>query len=177
MTENKLASGASGARALRPVTLVWVDATEAIIVGWQGDASRLERVASDVPAHHRATGHVRYDPRVRHGGGGQSQTAGEPHRLEHLERFIEQVTSRLPQGDELLILGPGTVRERLERRIRESDERHGLSRTVSCEASARLTDRQLVARRRQFSGKDPRRRTVGAHHWTQPQDHGERTEP
>lgn len=98
----------------QPSTLVWIDAREAVIVRWQHDRPRLERVESEVPAHHRATGHVRHDPGVRHGGGGPPQTAGEPHRLEHLDRFVEQIANRLPPGDDLLILGPGTVRERLE---------------------------------------------------------------
>ncbi|MDO8485478.1 MAG: hypothetical protein Q7S35_11125, partial [Candidatus Limnocylindrales bacterium] len=59
------------------------------------------------------------------------------------------------------ILGPGTVHERLERLVRETDERHERSRGVSCEASSQLTDRQLIARLRHFAGADPRRRTVG----------------
>ena len=146
---------------MRPSTLVWIDAREAVIVRWRDDRARLERVDSDVPAHHRATGHVRHDPGVRHGGGGPPQTAGEPHRLEHLDRFVEQIANRLPPGDDLLILGPGTVHERLERLVRETDERHERSRGVSCEASSQLTDRQLIARLRHFAGADPRRRTVG----------------
>ena len=124
-----------------------MDAREAIIVRWQDDRARLEWAESEVPARHQATGHVRHDPNVRHGGGGP-QAASEPHRLELLERFPEQVATRLPADDELFILGPGTVREGLERRVREMDEHHRRSRRVSCEASSRLTDRQLIARLR-----------------------------
>jgi hypothetical protein len=155
----------------RPSTLVWIDAREAVIVRWQDDRARLERVDSEVPAHHRATGHVRHDPAVRHGGGGPPQTAGEPHRLEHLERFVEQIASRLPPDEDLLILGPGTVRERLERLVRETDEHHERSRGISGEASAQLTERQLIARLRDFAGVAPRRRTVGAYRWSEPPPH------
>lgn len=155
----------------RPSTLVWIDAREAVIVRWQDDQTRLERVDSEVPAHHRATGHVRHDPAVRHGGGGRPQTAGEPHRLEHLARFVEQIANRLTPDADLLILGPGTVRERLKRLVREMDEHAGRSRDIRCEASSRLTDHQLNARLRHFAGADPRRRTVGAYSSSEPPPH------
>lgn len=161
----------AGNDVTQPSTLVWIDAREAVIVRWQDDRPRLERVESEVPAHHRATGHVRHDPGVRHGGGGPPQTAGELHRLEHLDRFVEQIANRLPPGDDLLILGPGTVREHLERLVRESGEHHEPSRGISCEPSSRLTDRQLIARLRHFAGADPRRRTVGAYRWSEPLPH------
>jgi hypothetical protein len=151
-------------------TLVWIDAREAVIVSSQGEDVSVERVDSDVPAHHRSTGHVRHDPDVRHGGGGP-QTAGEPHRLEHLGRFVEEIAKRVPAASDLLILGPGTVRERLERVVREIDQSHQRSRTVTCEASSRLTDRQLVARLRRFGGVEPRRQTVGAYRWSEPPPH------
>lgn len=153
---------------MRACTLVWIDSREAVIVRWHDDRAHLERLDSDVPAHHRATGNVRHDPAVRHGGGGPSQTAGEPHRLEHLGRFVEQVANRLPPGDDLLILGPGTVRERLERLVRESGGHHEPSRGITSEPSPPLTDRQLIARLRHVVGADPRRRTVGAYRWSEP---------
>jgi hypothetical protein len=155
----------------RPATLVWIDAREAVIVRWQDDRARLERVESEVPAHHKATGHVRHDPGVRHGGGGPVQTAGEPHRLEHLERFVVEIASRLAPDDDLLILGPGTVCERLERHVLESDAHHGRHRRTTCEAASPLTDRQLIARLRQFAGVETRRRTAGAYRWSEPPAH------
>ncbi len=146
----------------RPSTLVWIDAREAVIVRWQDDDAQLERIDSEVPAHHRSTGHVRHDPGIRHGGGG-AQTAGEPHRLEHLERFVEAIADRLTPDDDLLIIGPGTVRERLEHHVRARDEHQRRSRIISCQPSAPLTDRQLIARFRAFAGLAPRRRTIGAY--------------
>ena len=111
----------------RPSTLVWIDAREAVIVRWQDEEAQLERLDSEVPAHHRSTGHVRHDPGIRHGGGGAAQTAGEPHRIEHLGRFVEGIADRLGPDDDLLIIGPGTVRERLEHRVRAMDEHQGRS--------------------------------------------------
>ena len=149
-------------------TLVWIDAREAIIVQRRDDRAKLERVVSDVPAHHRSTGHVRHDPTVRHGGGGHPQSAGEPKRIEHLDRFIGQVADHLSPDDDLLILGPGTVHEHLERLIRDRDTHHARSRRITCRASSRLTDRQLIAQLSRFSGHEPRRTTVGAYRWIEP---------
>ena len=158
----------AGMGEARPVTVVWIDAAEAVIVRVGGDQTRLERVESEVPAHRRATGHVRHDPAVRHGGGGSPQTAGEPHRLEHLKRFVVDIANRLPRDDDLLILGPGVVHERLERHVSESDGRHGLHRDITCETSPPLTERQLIARGRRFAGAEPRRCSVGAYRWSPP---------
>jgi len=151
----------------RSTTIVWLDAREAVIVRRQGVETRIERIDSDVPAHHRATGHVRHDAAVRPGGG-VPKAAGEPHRLEHLSQFIGDVAGRLPDGDDLLILGPGVVRERLQHEIRERDRRHGCDRLVTCEASPPLTDRQLVARLRHVTGVEPPRRTLGAYRRSEP---------
>lgn len=151
----------------RTTTIVWIDAREAVFVRPQGAEARLERVDSDVPAHHRATGHVRHDASVRPGGGAP-KAAGESHRQEHLSQFIDDVLGRLPDGDDLLILGPGVVRERLEHEVREQDRRRGRERLVTCEASPPLSDRQLVARLRHVTGADAPRQTLGAYRWSEP---------
>lgn len=146
-------------------TLVWIDAREAIIVERHDGEVSIERIESEVPAHRRSTGHVRHDPGFRHGGGGTPNKAGEPHRLEHLTRFVRTVADRLPAADDLTILGPGTVREHLGQEVREADLHHHRSRSVDVEPSKRLTDRQLVARLSREAGVEPRRRTVGAYRW------------
>jgi len=147
-------------------TLIWIDAREALIGHWHAGEVRLERLRSDVPSHHRATGHVRHDPTVRHGGGG-AQDAGEANRLEHLARFIDLVATHVPRDGELLILGPGTVRDRLGHRIRETERHTAGAREVAIQTAGRLTEPQLVARLRLLAGADQRRRTPGAHHWTE----------
>lgn len=148
---------------MRRRSLVWIDATEAVIVRWQDEQARVDRVVSEVPAHHRSTGHVRHDPMVRHGGG-RAQDADERHRQEHLDRFVEAVVTRLGPDDDVLILGPGTVRDHLVHRLREEDRRHGSDRIVETEASAPRTEPQLVARLRHHVGDEPRRRPVGRPH-------------
>jgi hypothetical protein len=169
----------AGDEITQDCTLVWIDARESVVATWHSGEVRLERLRSDVPAHHKATGHVRYDPTVRHGGGAPKDT-GEANRLEHLARFVELVATRVPPDDPVLILGPGTVRDRLEHRIGEADRHASRTRLVTCQAAARLTDRQLVARLRRVAGEQ-RRRTVGAYRWTETQSRrpsgGERPTP
>jgi hypothetical protein len=143
-------------------TLVWIDAREAIIARWQGSEAHLERLHSDVPSHHRSTGHVTYDPAVGHGGVAPKD-AGERKRLEHLTRFVELVAGQLPPTDDVVIVGPGTVRDRLAHRIRETDRHASRTRGVACEAAPRLTERQIVARLRHIAGADRRRWTSGAY--------------
>jgi hypothetical protein len=148
-------------------TLVWIDAHEAIIVGHRGDEIVIERIESDVPDHHRGTGHVRHDPSVRHGGGGTApHPSGDPQRNEHLTRFVRIVADRLPVADDVTLLGPGTVREHLEHELIASDGHQHRTRTVAGAPSERLTDRQLVARLCREAGVEPRRRTVGAYRWS-----------
>lgn len=151
-----------GDDATQDCTLVWIDAREAVIARWQGGEAHLERLHSDVPSHHRSTGHVHYDPTVGHGGVAPKD-AGERKRLEHLTRFVELVATKVPPDDELIILGPGTVRDRLAHRVRETDRHASRTRSVTCLAAARLTDRQLVARLRHAAGADRRRWTAGAY--------------
>lgn len=138
--------------------LVWIDARDATVVRWHGPGAAVQRLLSEVPAHHHATGNVRQAAPGCPGGGAQPRAAGEQHRVEHLTRFIAEVVERIPPDDDVLILGAGTVREQLTRRLVESDRHHGRSRSVRGEASGRLTERQLVARVRILAGVEPRRR-------------------
>lgn len=145
-------------RAARPCVLVWIDAEEAVVVRWRDGGAVVERVRSEVPGRRRSTGHVRHDPRVRHGGGGTPQSAGEPRRLEYLRQFIEGVADRLGPDEDVLILGSGTVRKRLERAIQDADGASSPARSVTNEAARRLTDPQLIARLREAIGEEAPRR-------------------
>ncbi|MEW5990426.1 MAG: hypothetical protein AB1736_03655 [Chloroflexota bacterium] len=136
--------------------LVWIDAREAVVVRWTGEEAAIERLASDVPAHVRATGHVRYDPATRHGGPDR-QAAGERRRIEALDRFVDAVAGRVARDDYLVIVGHGTVHERLEARLRELDEASHRSRAINLRRADRPTERQLVAELREHLGAGPRR--------------------
>jgi hypothetical protein len=139
-------------------TLVWIDAHEAIVLRWLDGEAHVQRLESDVPDHRKSTGHVRHDSSQHGGRGGSPQTAGEPRREEHLNQFVELVARRLPADDDLRIVGPGTVRERLGRRIHEQDHHLAQPRTVTVTASGPRTERQLIAELRQAVGAEAPRR-------------------
>jgi hypothetical protein len=139
-----------------PATLVWIDSEEALIVRWEG-AARIERMVSDVPPRHRSTGHVRHDPMVRHGGGGVPEDRIARERLERLRQFVHAVAGHVPAGDDVRIVGPGDVRLRLGRLLRDEDRRVGRHRMVDTRAAGPLTERQLVQHVREIAGDPPPR--------------------
>ena len=155
-----MSPGSTGEELGPAITLVWIDAREAIIVRCVEDVPHIERIGSEIAVHHRATGPVRPDPDARDGGGWPPQTSGEPPRLEDAARFVEAVAQRLRRDDDLIVLGSGPVRQRLVRRIRELDDHDRVSRDIECQAAQRMTHRQLIACLRRALGDEPRRLTA-----------------
>jgi hypothetical protein len=140
------------------LALVWIDSRTSTIVRSVDDAPQVERVRSDVPPHRRATGYQGHHPA---GGAGAD---GEPRRLEHLARFIHEVSRRVPPDADVLVIGPGTVRWRLLASLRDHDAHHGIRRELRCGPAPRSTDAQLIARFRREAGTDLRRRSLSARH-------------
>jgi hypothetical protein len=144
----------------RPATLVWIDAREAIVLRWK-NGPRLTRHELDTPPHEKSVGHIRLVP-GRHGGG-KSQKALETHRLEHLRQGISEVAATLPDDEDIVIIGPGTVRERLAAEVHGADEKRPPRvltrepRHVRTEPARRLTEAQLVERLRELVGEPPPR--------------------
>ncbi|MFI5254557.1 MAG: hypothetical protein ACHQ15_03790 [Candidatus Limnocylindrales bacterium] len=133
-------------------TFIWIDAERAVVCRWDGESTSLATLESDVPAHHRSTGHVRHDPGIRHGGGGAVQDAGEPHRLEHLRGFLADVARHVAPDDPLEVSGPGTVHERLVALIGADDREAGRTRPIRSVPSGSLTERQIRARTEELAG-------------------------
>jgi hypothetical protein len=66
--------------------------------------------------------------------------------------FVEAVAGRVPVRDDVRIVGPGDVRLRLGRLIREQDRRAGRKRQVDTRAAGPLAERELVANLRGMAG-------------------------
>lgn len=144
----------------RAATAVRIDAEEAIIWRWRdGAGTPAQRLVSDVPAHHKSTGHVAEPGGERHGGSGP-RSAQEGHRLEHLRAFLVQVEAALPAEDDLLLIGDGTVVEHLAAHLNAADATHGRERRIELAHSGPVTDRQMVARLRVFAGDPAPRRGI-----------------
>ena len=134
-------------------TLVWIDTEEAIIVRW-ADRATVERIRSDVEGRHGSAGHLRFDPAASHDGGSEADIA-ERARREHLRAFLEEVAAHVPENDDVTVVGPGLIRERLEHSLRTDDRRHGRPRHVHSAPADRLTEQELVAHVRALAGDAP----------------------
>jgi hypothetical protein len=147
----------------RPVTLVWLDADEAILLHGGGPADAGSdppgtwRVRSEVPPHRRATGQAHHDSRVRSGGGADPDDLADRRRERILAAYLREVAALVPPGDRVVILGPGPVHGRLAAELRADDARHRRDRTVEDSPAGPLTERQLRARWRELDGSAPGR--------------------
>lgn len=148
----------------RPVTLVWLDADEAILLrsgdpgSPGGDPPPPRRVRSEVPPHRRATGRVHHDPRVRSGGGADPDDLAERRREHLLAAYLREVMALVPPDDRVVVLGSGPVHGRLAGQLRADDIRHRRTRPVEDAPAPALTDRQLRARLLALAGEEPERR-------------------
>jgi hypothetical protein len=135
-------------------TLVWIDSEEAIIVRW-ADRATVERIRPDVEGRRRSREAERVDPTEGHGSGGSEADVAERAGREPLRAFLEEVAAHVPENDDVTVVGPGPVRERLERSLRTDDRRHDRRRQVRSASAERLTERELVAHVRALAGDDP----------------------
>lgn len=140
--------------------LIWIDSREAYMVRWHDGVGKIEHLESDVPVHRRTTGGSRPTPARATGGVGIPQPPVEGRRLEHLARFVAHVAQRVPRDDDVLILGPGTVREHLARELTESDVRTHDTRSLACRPAPPMTVPQLVATLRAEIGETAPRKPV-----------------
>ncbi len=147
----------------RPVTLVWLDADEAILLGGEipvadgADPPGIRRVRSQVPPHHRATGRVHHDPRVRSGGGADPDDLVERRREHLIGAYLREVAALVPPDGRVVIVGPGPVHGRLAAEVRAADARHRRTRPVEEAPAGPFTERQLRARWRELDGSPPER--------------------
>ena len=146
----------------RPVTLVWLDADEAILLrggvpAAAAGAPDTHRLRSEVPPHRRATGRVHHDPRVRSGGGADPDDLAERRRERILAAYLRAVAALVPPEDRVVVLGPGPVHGRLAAELRADDLRHRRDRPVEEAPAEHLTARQLRARLRELTGASPER--------------------
>jgi len=124
-------------------TGVWMSASLATVLrlGPDGLVSR-EEIDSDVAGRHRSTGRP---PTADH-------PQGEGRRDEHMRLFFERVASVVPEQDDVLLMGDGEVVEHFADQVRTGDQARGHKRRVGLEKSGPVTDRQLLARMREFAG-------------------------
>ncbi len=120
---------------------VWIDHREAFIV-FAGEGEKATQVASGVEASVRFSGGNRPSD-------GQADDQRDGKMKEHLNRFYDEVISRIGEARSLLIFGPGEAKGELESRLAHK----GLgSRVVGVEAMDRMTVPQIEAKVRRHFG-------------------------
>ena len=131
-------------------TGVWISASSAIVLQWgpNGVANRAQ-IESLIEGRHRSTGRP---PTSNH-------PAGEGHRDEGMRVFFARVRAAVSADDDLLLVGDGEVVDHFADQIKAHDLGRGSARRVELVKSGPLTERQLLARMREFAGS-PARRTL-----------------
>ena len=110
---------------------LWIDHRQAVIVSVAGHAETIQRVSSNVEGHHRQSETTPADD------------ARQREMTEHLNRYYEEVVSRIRDAESILIFGPGEAKGELKARL-EKDKLGG--RVVGIEASDKMTEPQIVAK-------------------------------
>ena len=113
---------------------IWIDHKRAVIVSVSEGRVTSETLESDVEAHPRYSG--------QQDGGGEKKY--EERHGQHLDRYYDEVISRLGQPDALLIFGPGEAKVELKERLSRS--KASSERTVDIETADKLTNPQIVAK-------------------------------
>lgn len=128
-------------------TGIWISANSATVLRWSPELTLRHRIDSTVAGRHRSTGRAPLEERQ----------GDEGHRDEHMRTFFDQVAHALAADDDLLLIGDGEVVEHFAGRVRGDDETHGRRRRIEVEKSGLVTERQLLARIRDFAGSPAKR--------------------
>ncbi len=149
---------APGSGVGSPVTLVWIDARQAVIAHWVRDTVEIERIPGDLPPRDRSVGRMRHNPLIRQGGG-QPQTRLDHRRQEAEHAYLDAVLSRVPTGGAVEVIGPGPIRHHLVRRLRDRPHA-GTAGEVRTRPADQMTEAQIAARLRELAGHPPARQSV-----------------
>jgi hypothetical protein len=124
-------------------TGVWISAASATVLRWgSSGVAHREVIESMVPGKHRATGRPPFS----------SHPADEGQRDERMRVFFSRLDAAVPAGDDLLLVGDGEVIDHFAAHVRSGDAASGATRRLELVKSGPLTERQLLARMREFAG-------------------------
>jgi hypothetical protein len=131
-------------------TGVWISASSAFVLRWGAEGViHRESIASPVEGRHRATGRP---PTA-------NRPATEGHRDEQMRLFFTQVLAAIAAADDVLLVGDGEVVAHLADQLRTHPSAGGSARRIELLKSGPMTERQLLARMREFAGS-PAPRTL-----------------
>ena len=126
---------------------VWIDHRKAIVVSFKQDAEKIETILSNIQKRARHTGGSRtsspYGPQDIAAESSRDRKYQQP-----LSIFYNQVCRSVRKPSDLLILGPGEAKVEFAKHIEKLNVLRVDIRKI--ESSEKLTDRQLVAKVKEF---------------------------
>lgn len=125
---------------------LWIDHRQAIIVRFFDYGDDIVRLKSNLPKHIRFSG-ASFDRDELNRHDDFAEDKRDKRFIQLLNHYYDDVILRLVSADSILILGPGEAKLELEKRLAKSEL---LSAKVSVEAADKMTERQIVARLRQY---------------------------
>jgi hypothetical protein len=144
-----------GEKSMREYVGLWIDNAGALVVSLREDECTVQRIESLVEGRFRLSGGSRsatpYGPQDV-----ASDTRAEERRGHQLRRYYRQIITAIHGADAILLLGPGEAKLHLAKEIRRDK---ALARKLrSVEAADKMTERQFIARVKEFFAPGSTRR-------------------
>jgi hypothetical protein len=133
---------------------VWIDHAKAHVIGFKnGDVTWIETVESPYESIKREDGEVkdmtRFSPNPEHASNNEYKKHNTAQN--EMNEYFRMMEIKLNGYDDILLFGPGTMKEKMRNRLRGNKAFHG--KWLSVESSDKLTDNQLLAFVRDFYKK------------------------
>ena len=134
---------------------VWIDHSKAHLIGFKsGQAKLLETVDSPYESINRIDGEgkdmTRFSPNPEHASNNEHKKHNTTQN--EINEYLRMMEHRLQPFEDILLFGPGTMKEKLKNRLKENKSFDG--KWLSVESSDKLTDNQLLAFVRDFYKKE-----------------------
>lgn len=130
---------------------VWIDHSKAHLIGFKsGQARLLETVESPYESVRRIEGEGNDMTRFSSSPEYSSNNEYKKHQIvqNEINEYMRIMEQKLASFEDILLFGPGTMKERMKNRLREKKAFEG--KWLSVEHSNKLTENQLVAFVREF---------------------------
>jgi hypothetical protein len=134
---------------------VWIDHSKAHLIGFKsGQAKLLETLDSPYESIKRIDGEgkdmTRFSPNPEHASNNEHKKHNTTQN--EINEYLRMMEHRLQPFEDILLFGPGTMKEKLKNRLKENKSFDG--KWLSVESSDKLTDNQLLAFVRDFYKKE-----------------------
>ena len=134
---------------------VWIDHSKAHLVGFKsGEVKLLESVDSPYESIKRIEGEgndtTRFSPNSEHASNNEYRKNNTAQN--EINEYLRLMEHKLQPFEDILLFGPGTMKEKLKNRMKENKAFNG--KWMSVESSDKLTENQLLAFVREFFKKE-----------------------